>query len=1206
MSKTLTPSGGSSARLLFLVAGTALVQAPSSTAAAQLLASTRPMQVPQAGAAPTVGLRQLLAQWEKQYKSTIAYDSDVVGDKRVALPAEAGTLEEKLARALAQVGLSFKRLHPNNYVILSAGPHSSTEVQQDITLAGRVVDSKGDGLPGVTVLAKGTTIGVSTGLNGEFTLKVPQGSVLVFSYVGFLTQEVPTANGTTTYNVTLTNDNKQLDDVVVIGYGTVQRSELTGAVSSVSSQQLKDIPVNSAAEALTGRLAGVQLTSSEGTPGSDVRIRVRGGGSITQDNSPLYVVDGIQIENALSVISPQDIASVDVLKDAASTAIYGARGANGVIIITTKNGIEGRTTVAYSGFAGVRRLSKTLDVLNPAEFIDLQYERSSRFATDLATFRATYGSRNFTGDTLAQARQSPFVNWQQEVFGRDAFQQTHNVTVSGGGKGTVYSLSLTSNREQGIQLASDYDRKLLSFRLDNKATDKLRLGFNVRLNDQTINGAGTASGGLSSSSRLRNTVQYRPFLNNLGTGVVLDLTQPDEDYYVLSGGPRGLINPIVIAESEYRRDGQRLANSSAYANYNFTKALSIRSTVGINYVTTRLESFNNKLTGVARQNGNQPTAGINTGTQFTLNNSNVLSYRLPTARGSKHNFDVLLGQELYQTFNNSLNISVFYLPTDIAPAKALANFNQAQAPAGFVQPSPTTNEDPNRILSGFSRANYSFDDKYLVTATLRVDGSSKFAAGQRVGVFPAASVAWRLSKEAFMQPITSVVSDLKLRLSYGLAGNNRIANNLFRETYSTNGVEYPLENGRTPGLATAALANPNLRWETTHSRNVGVDVALLNNRVQVTADVYYNTTYDLLIAQPVPVTSGYATQLRNIGSTSNRGIELQLSGTVVQTKAFTWTANGNLSFNRGRVEELGGQAYLPGINSGWTSDTGSDYIVRPGQPVGLMYGYVTDGFYKVEDFNATLGSNGTWNYALKEGVPNNNGVVADNSGYTVPTVAGVPAPKGGYLQPTPGAMKFKDINGDGVVDTNDRTVIGDANPKFTGGLNQQFTFKGFDASVFLNFVYGNKIYNANKIDFTSNYNANQNLLGLMRDRWRTIDAQGNRVTEPTALAALNENAQIWRPTLGRYLLHSWAIEDGSFLRINNITVGYSLPRALLLRAKLTQLRFYVTLNNVYTFTHYSGFDPEVNTRRQTPLTPGVDYAAYPRSRALLFGLNLTL
>ena len=272
----------------------------------------------------------------------------------------------------------------------------------------------------------------------------------------------------------------------------------------------------------------------------------------------------------------------------------------------------------------------------------------------------------------------------------------------------------------------------------------------------------------------------------------------------------------------------------------------------------------------------------------------------------------------------------------------------------------------------------------------------------------------------------------------------------------------------------------------------------------------------------------------------------------------------------------------------------------------MMYGYVSDGFYKVSDFRTTQNSNGTFNYILKDGVPNNNGVLGDNTGYTVPSVTGVPAPLGGYLQPAPGSQKFKDLNGDGVVDTNDRTIIGNANPKFTGGLNQQFAFKGFDASVFLNFVYGNDIYNANKIDFTGAYSANQNVLGVMRDRWRTIDDQGKIVNDPAALEALNQNAKIWRPNRGNYLFNSWAVEDGSFLRVNNITVGYSIPRSVMQRVKLTQLRFYVTVNNVYTFTRYSGFDPEVNTRQGTPLTPGVDYAAYPRSRAFLAGLNLTL
>jgi TonB-dependent starch-binding outer membrane protein SusC len=1076
---------------------------------------------------------------------------------------------------------------------LALSPVLAAQAQQARTIQGTVTaGDRNEALPGATVVVKGTTTGASTDPQGRFTLTLPAGPVeLRISSIGFLAQDVTVGADQSSVQVKLAPDQETLDDVVVIGYGEKARSEVTGSISSVNAQQIKDIPVNSAAEALNGRLAGVQVTVSEGQPGSDVRVRVRGGGSITQDNSPLYVVDGIQIENALSVISPQDIQSVDVLKDAAATAIYGARGANGVVIITTKKGFEGRTTVTYNGFAGFRRITKTLDVLKPGEFLDYQYDRAARSSAELASFRSAYGSRNYTGDTLTLARQSPFTDWQREVFGRDAFQQTHNLTVSGGGKGTTFSLSLTRNTEQGIQLNSDFERTLLNFRFDHRATDKFRFGFNVRGNNQSINGAGTASGGLSSSSRLRNTVQYRPFTNNLGTGIAIDPTEPDEDYYLLSGGSSGLINPIVVAEAEYRRNLSRLANVSTYASYSFLKNLTLRSTVGLDYQVTRAEAFNNKTTGVARQNGGFPTATLNTGTQVTFNNSNVLTYSFKKAR---HEFDALLGHEVYVTQGTTLNTGVFYLPLDVDPENVFANFNQAQAPAGFIQPAPTTSENPNRILSGFTRLNYSFDDKYLVTATMRGDGSSKFGPGNKLGLFPAAAVAWRISRENFMKPLT-VVSDLKLRLSYGLSGNNRIGNNLYQRSFTTSGIEYALDGGRTPGLAATTLAYTDLRWESTTSRNLGLDLALFDNRLQFTADAYVNHTFDLLVTQPLTPTSGYTSQLKNIGKTSNRGLEFQLSGNVVQNGAFTWTAAYNMGFNRNRVEDLGGQPYLPGINSGWTSDTGQDYWVAPGQPVGMMYGYVTDGFYTVDDFNATL-VNGTWNYVLKTGVPNNNGVVADNSGTVV----------SGAAQPTPGAMKFKDLNGDGVVNTDDRTIIGNANPKFTGGLNQQFSYKGFDASVFVNFVYGNDIYNANKIDFTSQYLPNQNALGLMRDRWRTVTPEGVVVTDPDGLRELNKDAKIWRPTRGRYLLHSWAIEDGSFLRVNNLTLGYTLPKTLTTKAHVQQLRFYVTLNNLYTWTNYSGFDPEVNTRRGTPLTPGVDYAAYPRSRAFLFGLNLSL
>ncbi|MCB2408923.1 SusC/RagA family TonB-linked outer membrane protein [Hymenobacter lucidus] len=1067
-------------------------------------------------------------------------------------------------------------------------PILSAQAQQARTIQGTVTADK-QPLPGATVVVKGTNMGASTDASGRFSLVLPAGSggvVLNISSIGFIAQSITVGSGQTAVQIALEADNKQLEDVVVIGYQEVPREALTGSVSSVSAKQIKDTPVNSTAEALTGRLAGVQITTSEGQPGSDFRILVRGGTSITQDNSPLYIVDGIQLENALNVISPQDIQSVDVLKDAAATAIYGARGANGVVIITTKKGFEGRTVVTYNGFAGVRRIGKTLDVLKPGEYLDFQYERAARNSGDLAIFKNAYGSRDFTGDTLARARQSPFTDWQKEVFGRDAFQQTHNLSVSGGSKGTTFALSLTYNREQGIQVNSDFNRRLLNFRFDHKANDKLRLGLNVRANDQATLGAGTASGGLGSSSRLRNSVQYRPFINNLGTGVAIDPTEPDEEYYFLSGGSSGLVNPVVVAEAEYRRSKSRLANATSYAQYTFFKALSLRSSVGVDYLNTRGEIFNNKNSSAARGLGGKPTAALNTGQQLTINNSNVLSYN---NNFGKHHVDALLGHEVYYTQASTLNISTAYLPTDITPESAFSSFNQAQAPAGYIQAAPTTSDNPNRLLSGFSRVNYSYDDKYLLTATFRADGSSRFAADKRWGYFPAASAAWRISRENFMQPLTAV-NDLKLRLSYGLAGNNRIGNGLYLRFFSPSGIEYAENDGRVPGLASPALPNSGLVWENTLSRNLGLDLALFDNRIQFTADAYFNTTYDLLLPQPISPINGYTSQQRNIGETSNRGLEFQLTGTAVRTPDFNWTVTGNLAFNRNRVESLGGQPYLPGINADWTRDTGTDYWVAPGQPVGQMYGYITDfdngrkGFYTVDDFTFTQAANGTWSYTLNKDVPNNSAI-------------GTPAP---------GEMKFKDINGDGLVNTDDRTVIGQAAPKFTGGLNQQFAYKGFDASVFLNFVYGNDIYNANRIEYTSAYLPNQNVLGLMRDRWRSINAEGQVVTNPDQLRELNKDAQIWAPTRGRYLLHSWAVEDGSFLRINNLTVGYTLPKVLTTRAKVQQLRFYVTVNNLYTLTNYSGYDPEVNTRRGTPLTPGVDYAAYPRSRAYLFGLNLSL
>ncbi|MDU0371507.1 TonB-dependent receptor [Hymenobacter endophyticus] len=1068
---------------------------------------------------------------------------------------------------------------------------------QQRRVQGVVKSDKGEALPGVTVVVKGTNLGASTDGEGRFSLAVPDNATLRFSYIGFLPYEVAVGSKTD-LTVALKEDSKTLDDVVVIGYQAVQRRDVTGSVSSVSAQQIKDIPVNSAAEALTGRLAGVQLTSSEGTPGNqDVRVRVRGGGSVTQDNSPLYVVDGIQIENALNVIAPQDIASVDVLKDASATAIYGARGANGVVIITTKKGIEGKTVISYNGFAGFRRISNKLGVLKPADYLNYQYERAQLAGATgqggLSAFGKLFGSRNYLSDTLERARQAPVMDWQDEVFGRDAFQQTHNLSVSGGVKGTTYSLSLTRNDEDGIQRGSDFTRNLVNFRFDTKPMDRLRVGLNMRFNDQTVNGAGTSSSGSNVTSRLRNTIQYMPLMVPNATGQVLDPNTFDDEFFTNSS----LVNPVLTIDNEYRRDKRRTFNIGANASLELTKGLMLSSIAGFDITNSELGTFNGRYSPTIRQAAggylNLPFATITSATQSTLNNSNTLSY---SWEKGKHQVGALVGQEIYQQQTKQQFIQTNFLPLDITAERALANINQGVLPAGVTsQPVLPGTSIPTdyRLLSGFGRLTYSFDDKYLFTGTFRADGSSKFREGNRWGYFPGASVAWRISKEEFFKSLTAV-SDLKLRLSYGQAGNNRINDFLYDQLYSAGSAPYFLNHIQVLGAAATTLPNPDLKWEVTTSRDLGVDLSLWDNRVQFTGDVYYNTTSDLLINQPIPPFLGYTSQLRNIGETSNKGIELQLTGTIFNKPNFSWTATANASLNRGKIESLGsGLTEIPGIASGWAGTAlNRDYVARVGRPVGEMYGYVTDGFLTANDFESYNATTQTWtpkkNAQGANIFPNNLGLIGETAA-------------------RPGLIKLKDLNNDGVINDQDQTVIGNANPKIAGGLNQQFTFKNFDASVFVNFVLGNDIYNANKIEFTSN-TANtvfSNVLDVMENRYRVIGSDGALVTDVAALNQLNQNADIWTPTRN-YFLHSWAVEDGSFLRINNVTLGYTLPKTLTTRAHVQQLRFYVTLNNLYTFTKYTGYDPEVNTRRSSPLTPGVDYAAYPRSRAFLFGLNLSL
>jgi TonB-dependent starch-binding outer membrane protein SusC len=1057
---------------------------------------------------------------------------------------------------------------------------------QNREITGRVVsDSSREALSGVTVSVKGGGSATTTDNEGRYRIRVPESGSprLVFSYVGFGQKEV-NVGSQSVIDVTLNALSAQLTDVVVIGYQTVRRKDLLASVSSVSARDLKDVPINSAAEALNGRLAGVTATTAEGSPDAQIRVRVRGGMSITGDNSPLYIVDGVQVENGLSTISPQDIQSIDVLKDAAATAIYGARGGNGVIVITTKSGRPGRVQVGYNGFVGVKYLPKKLEVMSPYEYVIYQVERSRGSSTDSTNFTRSFGT---TWDTLANYRNVEAIDWQDEIFGKTGVTQTHNVTASGGSKKINFNFGYTYNDDKAIVINSSYKRHLFNLKGDYKITNKLRTGISTRFNHQDVFGAGVSSEQGSAYNRLRNAVKYRPFLS---ANQEIDDADPLAEPNV--GNGLTLTNPIQLANAEFRNKTTDAYNVTTNANYNILKNLSFRSTFGYDHNNFVDRQFSDSITPYSViSGGRKPLAVLDTVTKQIITNSNVLTYSIKEFK-NKHDFDILVGEETYDLRTEEQRNIFRDYPTYTPYENAFKETNLGVPFTGY----PRESKYRYTSLSFFGRVNYSLLDRYLFSFNMRADGASKFAPGRQWGYFPAASFAWRVKNEKFMENVNAI-SDLKVRLGYGEVGNNRINDYLFLTTFKSDGqYYYGINNQPVNAYYPSSLVNPFLQWESTVNRNIGLDLGLFKGRLNMTVDLYHNTSDDLLLNVPIASTFGYSSQLQNVGKTSNKGVEVQLNSLIMKgANNFSWNANFNISANRNQIEALGKnqQFFFPDASWG-VSGQPTDYIQRIGDPVGSIWGLVTDGFYTVNDFDYNPA---TSVYTLKAGVVNSSAII-------------------GVVQP--GAIKFKDLNNDGKVDLdNDRTIIGNPTPKFYGGLNQQFTYKQWDASIFVNFSYGNDIYNANKIEFTNGYTPNANQLSLMEGRWRVVTETGETAQwinssnqavgiSPDRLAALNANAQIWQPIrgAGAFYPHSWAIEDGSFIRLNNLTIGYTLPIKSISKVKMSKLRFYFTGNNLAILTNYTGYDPEVSVRN-SPLTPGLDYSAYPKSRSFIFGINAT-
>ncbi|MCK7589075.1 TonB-dependent receptor [Subsaxibacter sp. CAU 1640] len=1047
--------------------------------------------------------------------------------------------------------------------------NNSVVFAQNTTVTGTVTaEDIGGPLPGVTVLVKGTSNGAVTDFDGNYTLNVTtSNAILVFSYVGYITQEVNIGTSKT-INVDLKPSLESLDEVVVIGYGTTKKSDLTGSVVTIDGSALTKQPISNVGEALTGRLAGVSVVSTEGSPDAEINIRVRGGSSLTQDSSPLIIVDGFPISN-LSDIAASDIENISVLKDASSTAIYGSRGANGVVIITTKSGKEGKISVNFNMFYGVKKVQNFIDVLEPEDYVKWQYEYSLlRNNPDL--YEDYFG----TWQDYDQYIGMEGNNWQKQIYGRLGKTQSRDLAIRGGSEKVNFNFNYAHYDEKAIMVGSNFKRDNLSLSLKAKPNDRVNLNFTMRYSDTEINGGGANEQNEVSSqdSRLKHAVGYSPI-------PVPGVTTTNTDEAIFGN----LTNPFIAVDDNQRRQFRKNFNMLGSFSWEFLDDLTYKMDLGLDnrydldyrfygrstyYSSNRPEVENQGLPGLITRDRKRET----------FRNANTLNYDFKKILGENHSLKLLLGEEMIVTKDNRVTSELHGFPADF-DFETSVNLTTQGDPFSI----DNFNSPDDKLLSFFGRLEYDYKNRYLVTGTFRADGSSKFLGNNRWGYFPSAAVAWKISEENFLKDV-SWINTLKLRASYGEVGNNNILTGQTRQTFQSYNTGYL--NGINSYWATSdILANPNLKWETTTTQNFGFDFDLLRGRINGTIETYKNLTTDLLFLYPTPGT-GYESQFRNAAELQNTGIEATLNVIAIENADYGLNFSFNINFNKQRINSLGGLNETIFYSDWASSQIPGDFILSEGGTLGMMYGYVNDGRYEISDF--TYNSD-TQSYILNEGVVRDEDVVGE---------------------PMPGNMKLKDLNGDGIIDVNDRTVIGNANPKHTGGIVLNAYAYGFDLSAAFNWSVGNDIYNANKIEFTT-ANANstyRNLSSVMADgvRWTNLDPNsGQLVTDPDQLAALNANTTLWSPFMDRYVLSDWAIEDGSFLRLNTLTLGYTTPESITSKMGVSRLRFYLTANNVFVLTNYSGPDPEVSTRRRSPLTPGVDYSAYPRARQLVFGLNLS-
>ncbi|AZQ64772.1 TonB-dependent receptor [Flammeovirga pectinis] len=1000
---------------------------------------------------------------------------------------------------------------------LSLGAFAQSQIQ------GVVKDEQGTPLPGVNVTIKGTTTGTTTDFEGLYSLlNVPEDATLKITFIGMLPQEIAVANQST-INISMQTDLLDLEEVVVVGYGTVKKSDVTGSVGSIKNEDLKTLPVARADQALQGRIAGVDVQNNNSAPNGHTSIRIRGSNSIVGGNNPLIVLDGFQSGVSLNQINPNDIESIEVLKDASATAIYGSKGANGVILITTKNGSKDKKpTISYNGFVQVQQVGKKIDLMNAADYA----ETVNANRTELG------GNDIFTQEDINGFKTNGGTDWQDEIY-RNGFTQNHHLGISGSSETLNYNISGEYVDQQGVVENSSFNRFSIRPNLSFKLSEKLNLNLNSYIAREVDH------------PTTQNSFTDSPIF----AAQVWAPTKPvydDEGNYSLPGGGYGPVatgNPKALAVEPVRDNYTNKLSINGDVNYKIIDGLSLNIMGGYNQSDFENNYFNNSK---IYQNIGQETAGIGVGRTMTLQNTNMLQY---TKSFNKHNLNLTgVIEQQYEERNWS---------SSGARGELLnaGGYNGLQMGAEFIAPSSSRSK--RTLLSYMGRVNYNYDSKYLLTVTARSDGSSVFGANNKRAFFPSVALGWNVTNEAFLQS-SETVTNLKIRGSWGQVGNQAIAPYTTLPRLKTGAsAQFPIDGmGLSSGVAIAtSAANPDLKWETTTQSNIGFDVEFFGGKIQATFDYYNKLTEDLLQYAPLPKTSGSSNVLRNIGKVENKGIELYIGATPIVNGDFEWNTGFTFSRNRNKVIDLGGDIEeMPIGNGGGLPGFNNVVWLEEGQPMGVFRGYEYAGVWssaeETEAANVTSGGVAFF----------------------------------------PGAPKYVDQNGDGVIDDEDIVNIGNGHPDFTFGWNNTFTYKGFDFTVFIQGVQGKDTWNLSRVRSEITNSDGDATSTRILNRW----SESNQDTDVPSFKGYDAfsmtNSSRW-------------LEDASYIRIKAINLGYTFSNEMVSKLGIGSARLYVNGTNLFTFTNYSGYEPEASTGTDT--WGGIDMASYPSQKSYTLGLNVT-